>query len=129
MRELIKYNLGFAELEHFNLGLMSKVKSEKMREDGEKMTRKILRLAMEFKIEDEIRLHDELDKDRMRMRRELRDKLGENSRPYRNTIRHLREMALRTKQEQREKYRKKLAHLRKKFNGTPEIEQIPDQRL
>ena len=64
MRELVKLNVGFREVEDFNIGLLSKLRSETMRDKGEKETRKIIKSAMEIKIRDEERFHEEKARER-----------------------------------------------------------------
>ena len=66
MSKLIKINVGFADVEEFNLGLRSTLKNpEKL---GEKQDRKTVRVAMEGK------MHDEL----IEKRKSMRDREDEN---------------------------------------------------
>ena len=86
MKDLFKLNVGFQEDEDFNIGLLSKLRSEKMREKGEKMTRKMVRSAMEIKIRDEEFYHEEKKIERDQRRRDIGEKLVKNSRHYRENI-------------------------------------------
>ena len=53
MKELDKIGVGFAQLEEFNLDLLSQLRSEKIKSGAEKMTRKLIQSAMRIKIRDE----------------------------------------------------------------------------
>ena len=129
MRELEKINLGFRDLENFNLGLISKLRSENMRSRGEEVTRKVLKSAMQIKIRDEARYMEEKIKERNLHRREIGAALKTNSRPYRNLLKELRRSAEKVKQDYGIKYDKKLHNLKEnqkreeeeKANKIPEI--------
>ena len=127
MKELIKLNVGFREVEEFNLGLLSKLRSEKMKKDSEKMTRKQVRSAMEIKIRDEEYWHEEMKLERNRRRREIGERWKVNSRPYREIMRQLRDLANEEKREHKNTYEKKLKHLRDKYKGdeNEKISKVP----
>ena len=71
MSELRKKNLGFNEIEKFSLGLQFNLKSEKMKESGNKPTQKIIAAAMEMKLRDETQHCRELKRKREKMKRWL----------------------------------------------------------
>ena len=51
--DLKNKNLGFNEIEKFGLGLIYNFKSDKMKDQGEKEIKKVIRAAMEIKLRDE----------------------------------------------------------------------------
>ena len=91
--------LGLAELENFKLNLLSKLKTEEMKRKGEKVTRTVIKLAMEMKLRDEKRSREEMNRDKNRKRRELGEKLGHNSHPHRQILSRLRDCARKAKSE------------------------------
>ena len=46
-------------MEEFNFGILSKPRSEKLRRDGEKAMKKLIKSAMEIKIRDEDNFREE----------------------------------------------------------------------
>ena len=82
---------------------------------------------MEIKIKDEEHYRREKEIKRNEMRREMAKKLKKNSRPYRDMNRRLGDIAKKAKMEHREKYERKLNHLRRKYRGEEEdkLSQIP----
>ena len=108
MHELGHLGIGFTELERFHLKLIDKLKSESMRAKGEKVTRSMVKAAMKMKIKDEKRKHEEMDSKRKRMRMDMKEKLIENSKPYRALMKKLRDFAYRAKGRVKLKYKKKL---------------------
>ena len=128
MKELGKLNVGLRQIEEFNIGLISKLRSEKMREKGEEITRKQVKSAMEIKLRDEERYHEEKERERNEKRREIRKKLVNNSRPYRALMRDLRDLAEKVKEDYRLKYSSKLSHLKEIFREEEEskIDKVPE---
>ena len=128
MRELVKLKLGFKEIEEFNLGLVSKLRSDRMRNRGEKARRKLIDSAMEIKIRDEERFHEEKMGEKNRKRREIGERLRKNSRPYRNLMRMLKDLSHKVKEEHRIKYDKKVEHLKRKYHENEEekLDRVPD---
>ena len=63
------------------------------------------------------------------MRKELGEKLKQNSRPYRNIMRQLRGEAARTKIEIMRKNEKKIEHLKNKYreSSTEKARRIPEE--
>ena len=49
MAELMDKNLGFNEIEKFSLGLMYSLKSEKMKDQGDKPIRRVIEAALQVK--------------------------------------------------------------------------------
>ena len=85
MSKLIKINVGFADVEEFNLGLRSTLKNpEKL---GEKQDRKTVRAAMEGKMHDELIEKRKSMREREDARRELSRILGKNTKPSNLNIR------------------------------------------
>ena len=128
MKELGKLNVGLRQIEEFNIGLITKLRSEKMREKGEEITRKQVKSAMEIKLRDEERYHEEKERERNEKRREIRKKLVNNSRPYRALMRDLRDLAEKVKEDYRLKYSSKLSHLKEIFREEEEskIDKVPE---
>ena len=120
MEELEKLNVGFSDIEEFNLGLISKFRSEAMKERGEEMTRTVLKSAMKIKMRDEQRYHEEMVKERNRLRRGIGFALTPNSNPYRRLMRELRGEAAKVKEEYKTKYDQKLTHLKQKYKDEEE---------
>ena len=106
MGNLMGMELGLAELENFKLNLLSKLKTEEMKKKGEKVTKTMIRLAMEMKMRDEKQNREEMNREKNRVRRELGEKLGHNSRPHRQILSKLRDCARKAKSEHFEKYGK-----------------------
>ena len=127
-KELGNLNVGVADIEEFNLGILSKLRSEKLRGEGEKATKKLIKSAMEIKIRDEDNYREEKVRKRHLMRREIGEHLKVNSRPYRNLMRNLRECAEKVREDYRVKYETKIKHLKEKYreNEEEKISKIPD---
>ena len=116
MMELLKLGVGFAEIEEFNLDLSSKFRSKGFKEKFSEMTdRKMIKVAMEFKLRDEQKYNSEVNRERNILRKKLEETMTKNSKPYRSKIKFLRCEAAKVKEELRKKYEKKLNHLRKKY--------------
>ena len=97
MTELGKINVGFAEVEEFNLGINCKFRSRAFQQNSEMNEGKVIKVAMEIKMHDELEFNSEMIKERNRCRREIGEILGQNSRKYRTVIRNLRSDALKVK--------------------------------
>ena len=54
LAELMDKKLGFNDIEKFSLGLMYSLKSEKMKEQGEKPIRRVIEAALQVKYRDEV---------------------------------------------------------------------------
>ena len=118
MSELIRMNIGFAEIEQFAQDLSSQYRSQDFREkveSGEMTNPHIIKLAMEMKFRDEKILNEELNKERNILRKKLEDSCKKNSKTYRAKIKELRKEALMTKNDTMKKFEAKLEHLRGKY--------------
>ena len=125
MTELGKIKVGFAEVEEFSLGLNSKLRST----TSEIHEGKVVKAAMEIKMRDEKRYNNNLIKRRNQHRRDLGKHLGQNTKKYRTVIRNLRGDAQKIKSFYKEKYEKKLEHLRNKYRESEEekVDKIPSE--
>ena len=83
--------MGLSEVENFEINLRSKFRSEKFKDRGEEVSRKMVQDAMKLKMKDEQRYREELMKRRNTMRREIEKQYGKNSRPFRRRMAILRE--------------------------------------
>ena len=86
MRELMCLNVGFGEVENFNLDLCSKFRSNEFKEKlNEKQNPevKVVRAAMELKLRDEDSYHGELKSEQHRLRKEIGQMCMKNSKTYR----------------------------------------------
>ena len=116
---LIKEGMGLAELEEFNLGVSSKFKSAKFKSkppSDPKVRDSVMGRAMKLKLADEQCLLREICEERTSLRRQLAKKLTKNSRPYRNLMQELKQEELKTKKEATEKFKNKIAHLKRKYS-------------
>ena len=75
MKELLKINVGFKEIEEFNLDLLDKLRTERVRAGAEKITRKLIQSAMLIKIRDEEGYMEEMKIEKDKRRREINDKM------------------------------------------------------
>ena len=117
MMELRKYEVGFGDLENFDIELNSKFRStfyiEKVRESGSQSN--VVKEGMKVKIRDEEKYLLEMYRKRDEIRRDLARKYTKNSRTYRRILKNLKIEANKTTSEQRKKYETKIKHLRRKF--------------
>ena len=67
LAKLMEKNLGFNEIEKFSLGLIYSLKSDRMREKGEKPVKGIIEAALQLKFRDEVEHCKEFKKKRERM--------------------------------------------------------------
>ena len=102
MTELGKINVGFADVEEFNLGIERNLKSKSRSKNSEMQDKGIIRAAMTLKMRDEQRYNSEMTRKRNIHRRDLGIHLGQNSKKYRTTIRNLRNEAFKVKKIYRE---------------------------
>ena len=128
LRELGKINVGYGDIENFNLGLISKLRSERMRDRGEFETRKVTASSMNIKMRDEQRYNEELVKERLKLRKEIGKKLKNNSKPYRRMIKYLRREAEKVREDHKIKYDEKIENLRRKYKEEDEakMNKVPD---
>ena len=92
--------------------------------NGEKMTSQVTSAAMKVKLVDEHAFRKESNAVKAKLRRELRRKLGENTRKYQKSIQYLREVARKTKSDLQEKYKKKLKHLQEKYKKENDSQEL-----
>ena len=126
MRELGKFGVGFGVIKNFGINLRGQLRSGKQKKRGREATRED---ALMVKMKDEQRYNEELVKRRNEYRKEIENKLGDNSRPYRRKMAWLREEGEKVKMEQEEKYGEKIKNLTDKFKKEEEEKenQIPDE--
>ena len=120
--------MDFGDFEKFNLGIISKLRSDRMKGRGEEISMKMISSAMSVKLRDEERYHEERERDRNCMRRSLGEALGKNSKPFRNAMKVLRAEAAKVKTEYEKNYRTKIIHLQKKYRKEEKvkIDKVPE---
>ena len=129
MQELLKLEVGLADIEEFGLDLNNKLRSGDFREkSGEGNSRKLARVAMEIKVRDERKISEGLRRRVNEMRKILEDDHKKNSKPYRSAIKRLRKEAAKTRCEHRKIYKEKLEHLKNKYRKSEEekVRKIPE---
>ena len=122
-------NLGFNEVENFNLGLKYNFKSEKMKDLKDKPTEKVIEAVMATKMRDEIHHYYELRRDREMKKKRLGEKYHPKTKTYKKIIKYLREEAAEAKRTQGEKNRKKMEHIERKHRDTEEEEMKAPQSM
>jgi hypothetical protein len=129
LQELLRLEVGLADIEEFGLDLQSKLHSEEFKlKTGEEKSRKLARVTMEIKLRDERKISEDLRKKVSMMRDILEDRHKKNSKPYRATIKKLRNEAAKTRRENKKIYELKLEHLKIKYRQTEDekIRRIPE---
>ena len=136
MKALIKEGMGLAELEEFNLGLSSKFKSSKFRStvtSDPKVKNRVLGQVMKLKLADEQCLLRELFAEKTRIRKQIAKKTTKNSKPYRAIMKELMQEEVKAKGEHTTKFKKKVAHLKAKYNSDKtedsEEQEVPQDLL
>ena len=127
MKELKTLNVGFNEVEEFNLGLMYNCKSQKMKDSRNNPNRKVIKAAMEIKLNDERMYNKELCSERNRWRKKMATNVGNNTKPYRRLMKHLNMEAAKEREKHEVKYIEKVKHLKKKYTEDEEvkIDEVP----
>ena len=120
MTELREKNLGLNEIENFSLGLRYNFKSEKMQDLRDKPLNRVIKAAMQTKMQDEIHFHYELRKKREIQKKRLAKKYHPKTTTYKKIIRFLREEAAEIKMVQGERYRRKIEQIEKNYRDTEE---------
>ena len=120
MQELRTLNVGFNEVEEFNLGLMYNCKSQKMKDERNNPTKKVIKAAMEIKLNDERLFNKELCNERNKWRRKMAIMIGNNTKPYRKLMNHLNNEATKEREKHEAKYIEKVKHLKKKYTEDEE---------
>ena len=118
--KLVDLNLGFKEVEEYNLALNLKLKSKALKNKNGQ-DRKVIKEAMNLKLRDEKKLSHELTLEKNRLRKEIERLFGENTRKTRRIVKRLRQEATKTRVERQQKYEKKLKHLRDKYIEDDEV--------
>ena len=113
MREMIRFGIGFNEIEHFDTGQRDKLRSTKMKMKVQSSN--LVKDLMTMKMRDEECFRREKEKTKCNSRKKLQEKLGKDNKQYKTLIRNLRTGASKAKEKMRRKNLKKLAHLRKRF--------------
>ena len=86
LRELESLGVGLNDIESFNLGLISKLRSDEMKGKAERIRTKMVKDVLKIKLKDEQRYHAEMIKKRNKIRGEVGKALKFNSNPYRAFI-------------------------------------------
>ena len=129
MSELVKYGVGLADVENFNIDLKSNLKNLPDDKVQEKQDERFVKAAMDIKIRDERVTRTKLTRVRNISRTKLMKEMGRNSRKYRTAIRGLRQAAWDIKNNYKILYENKLEHLRLKFRKTEaeKLDKIPKE--
>ena len=125
MVELLQYKVGLADVEEFCLDLDDKCRGE-ARSIG-RVEWKVVKAAMVSKLVDVRRKEKTLKSEQNVVRRKIYKKNGEDSRKSKKTIRILKKAARDVKKEMKNKYKKKVKHLRKKYRQNEEdcLDEVP----
>ena len=129
MDRLATHKVGFNDVEYFNLGVVYNAKMV----DHEKITdqndKKIVEVAMKYKRKDEIKSRRSLIGEKIRMRKMLEKDLREDKNRVKKILKYLNQRATRKKKEMNDKYDKKVAHLRRKFENDKEreMDKVPEE--
>ena len=110
MSDLVKVNVGLADIEEFNLDLKGNLKNLLSEKTNEMVSVKLVRAAMSIKIKDEQITKGKLIRARNIARTDLMKKLGKNSNRYRAVIRDFRKSARETKIPLEKIYEEKTPH-------------------
>ena len=125
MKNMVKENLAFADLESFGQEFTNKLKTLNTKKRTLYST--VSRPAMKAKLADEQMWRRDLMRIKKEMRKDLIEKLeGEKTRRFRRIINHLNKTAKNTKEKLNEKYKLKIKHLREKYkNNQNEVDEVP----
>ena len=128
MNKLANFKVGFNDVENFNLGLIfnSKTINDEHRDRND---RKVVEVAMKFKRKDEIRNRKLLINQKLKLRRKIETELGMTTTRKKRMMTHLNMIAERKKVEMEEKYRKKVEHLKMKYevDRNKEVDMVPQE--
>ena len=108
MSELVKLNLGLADIEEFNINLTDNLKNKPSEKVTEMQNQRLIKATMSVKIKDEQTTRSKLIRKRNIARTNLMRELGRNSKKYRRRIRELRKAATDIKVGYRELYTEKM---------------------
>ena len=90
MNELLRINVGLADVEEFNLNLKGNLKNQPSEKFSEMHDIRFVRAAMNIKMHDEQVTRGKLIRCRNKCRTQLMMKLGRNTKKYRTVIKGLR---------------------------------------
>ena len=129
MSELVKVNVGLADVEEFNIDIKGNLKNLPSEKASEMQNMRLVKAAMSIKIYDEQRTRTKLIKTRNITRTKLMRLLGRNTRKYKTVIKDLRQAAKNIKTEYKITYDAKMEHLRLKYRETEEekLDKIPKE--
>ena len=129
MSRLQKIQVGFNDIENFNLGLIYNSKTLNHENYNDKDDKKVVEAAMNFKRKDEIRNRMKLIGEKIKMRKKIEQQLGKKSNKAIRLFQHLREESEKKRRELNDKYEMKIAHLRKKYekDKETELDEIPEE--
>ena len=92
MKNMIKHQLAFADLEEFGIEFNNKLKSLKFK--NKTLYLRVSQPAMRCKLADEQTLRREMMRIKLMMKKEISEKMnGDKTRPYRRIINHLNKIA------------------------------------
>ena len=117
MIDLRRMNVGFGDMENFDLKLNSKFRSHFYKERVQNVgsQSKLVQEAMQIIIRDEEKYLNELYREKEKIRKEYGRIYKKNSRTYRRIMNELKNEANKISQEMNKKYKAKIEHLRKKY--------------
>ena len=127
LRVLIKEGIGLNEIEVFKMGLKSKFKSKKFKNEAASLASqegKVVNQAMKYKLADEQCYYRELLDHKKKARREIERKLVKNSRPFRKFMEYLNQEEHRRKLQVTNKFKKKVNHLKNKYNSDKKADKM-----
>ena len=129
MSELLKLNVGLADVEEFNIDIKSNLKNLPSEKANEMQNERLVKAAMNIKIHDEQITRTKLIRTRNVTRTKLMKTLGRNTRKYRTVIKNLRLAARDIKANYKTTYDAKMDHLQHKYRETEEekLDKIPKE--
>ena len=118
---LVREGIGLSEIEEFELGLVSKFRSTKFKnfkntKTCQEVKNRLVLPAMKLKLADEQCYMREVRTLKDKYRREISRRLGKNTNQYKKTIQELKQEARTAKVTMTEKFKKKILHLKEKYN-------------
>ena len=121
--------MGLNDVEMFNLGLEYNMKCKSLKDDDKVRDTTVIEAAMKRKRKDEIKYRREQIGRRNEMRKKMMNVMGEKSNNYRRMMKNLNMKTQITKEKLRQKYDKKLTHLKEKYMDDKErrMDIIPEE--
>ena len=93
MDTLQKIKVGFNDVESFNLGLVYTAKTVNFENHTEMDDRKVVEEAMKFKQNDEVRNRKRLVREKLKMKKKIKEQIGDRTNHGRRLLKHLNEVA------------------------------------